>query len=324
MMNISTCSEHQLQYTSGPRRLPATTVSAPSTASSYFPLADANGNYVSFIDNAGNVQDHYVYDAFGNTVSQTGAMADDFRFRFSSKYLDDETGLYNYGVRYYAPAPGRWLSRDPIEEQGGTMLYGFVRNDAVGRWDLLGMGFWNCKDECSTADLMEIRTAVQARIGDNSPKAKEAGFNILESLNSSGNVSTMGDLLQCIGANPAAAAQTIALSIITKKVGVNIDPSEKLNQLNKFLDSKLAAIGGSAIWIYIKFRRCKKEKMCWKPGCTYLDYGKKEEMWHRCSWDTIDGMPPGDFNDNGNFIMTGEQVKKLMPRCTMEAINAIK
>jgi YD repeat-containing protein len=45
---------------------------------------------VSFIDNAGNVQAHYTYDAFGNTVSQTGAMVADFPFRFSSKYLDLE------------------------------------------------------------------------------------------------------------------------------------------------------------------------------------------------------------------------------------------
>jgi len=104
-----------------------------------FPLADANGNCVSFIDNAGNVQAHYTYDAFGNTVSQTGAMADDFRVRFSSKYLDDETGLYYYGFRYFAPALGRWVSRDPVEELGGVMLYGFVKNGAVYKWDMLGM-----------------------------------------------------------------------------------------------------------------------------------------------------------------------------------------
>ncbi len=75
-----------------------------------FPLADANGNCVSFIDNAGNVQVHYTYDAFGGTVSSDGDMDDDFHFRFSSKYLDDETGLYYYGYRYRAPSEaGRFL-----------------------------------------------------------------------------------------------------------------------------------------------------------------------------------------------------------------------
>ena len=31
-----------------------------------------------------------------------------------------------------------WPSRDPIEEEGGLNLYGFVRNDGVNRWDYLG------------------------------------------------------------------------------------------------------------------------------------------------------------------------------------------
>jgi len=31
-----------------------------------------------------------------------------------------------------------WPSRDPIEEEGGENLYGFVRNDGIDTWDLLG------------------------------------------------------------------------------------------------------------------------------------------------------------------------------------------
>ncbi len=43
------------------------------------------------------------------------------------------------GLRYYSPSLGRFVTRDPIEEQGGLNLYGFVRNNAVNRWDYLGM-----------------------------------------------------------------------------------------------------------------------------------------------------------------------------------------
>lgn len=32
---------------------------------------------------------------------------------------------------YYDPVQGRWCSRDPIGEQGGVNLYGFVGNDGV-------------------------------------------------------------------------------------------------------------------------------------------------------------------------------------------------
>jgi uncharacterized protein RhaS with RHS repeats len=44
-----------------------------------------------------------------------------------------------YGYRYYSPEMGRWLSRDPIAEQGGINLYGMVGNDPVNRTDYLGL-----------------------------------------------------------------------------------------------------------------------------------------------------------------------------------------
>ena len=44
----------------------------------------------------------------------------------------------DYGYRYYDPLTGRWPSRDPIEENGGVNLYGFVENDGIGKWDYLG------------------------------------------------------------------------------------------------------------------------------------------------------------------------------------------
>jgi RHS repeat-associated protein len=47
-----------------------------------------------------------------------------------------------YGYRFYDPETGRWPSRDPIEEEGGINLYGFVGNDGVNKWDILGQSFF--------------------------------------------------------------------------------------------------------------------------------------------------------------------------------------
>ena len=49
------------------------------------------------------------------------------------------SGARYYGYRFYSPALGRWINRDPIEEQGGSGLYRFVRNDPVDVGDLLGL-----------------------------------------------------------------------------------------------------------------------------------------------------------------------------------------
>ena len=41
--------------------------------------------------------------------------------------------------RFYYASLGRWLSRDPIAEQGGINLYGYVGGNAVNRVDPLGL-----------------------------------------------------------------------------------------------------------------------------------------------------------------------------------------
>ena len=104
---------------------------------------DANGNVSEVVkrNTLGVPQRaaHYEYDPFGNTIRSTGTYATANPFRFSTKYFDPETTLYYYGFRYYDPATGRWLSRDPIGERGGLNLYGFVGNDPVNAWDYLGL-----------------------------------------------------------------------------------------------------------------------------------------------------------------------------------------
>ena len=105
----------------------------------YVPLYDANGNVVQYVDATGAVVASYVYDAFGRTLASAGSQAELFRFRFSTKYHDPESGLVYYGYRFYSPNLARWLTRDPLEEQGGLNLYGFCGNAAVDRFDPYGL-----------------------------------------------------------------------------------------------------------------------------------------------------------------------------------------
>jgi len=76
---------------------------------------------------------------FGEVLRATGPMATTCPFRFSTKYTDDETDFLYYGYRYYNPSTGRWLSRDPMDENGGLNLYCFVNNNANLYADILGL-----------------------------------------------------------------------------------------------------------------------------------------------------------------------------------------
>jgi len=59
--------------------------------------------------------------------------------RVSPKTHTPDRQLHISGLRYYNPELGRWVNRDPIGEQGGVNLYGFVGNDAVLHFDQLGL-----------------------------------------------------------------------------------------------------------------------------------------------------------------------------------------
>ena len=105
----------------------------------YYYVTDGNKNVMSLIDAAGTKVAEYVYDPFGRLLSSTGELAEINPFRFSSEYHDDETGLVYYNYRYYSPELGRWISRDPIEEEGGVNLYAMVGNNSVTKTDYLGL-----------------------------------------------------------------------------------------------------------------------------------------------------------------------------------------
>jgi RHS repeat-associated protein len=103
---------------------------------------DANGNVIALTDSSGSTSARYRYSPFGELIASedldNSGWNDRNIHRFSTKPEVTGTGLLYYGYRYYDPKTGRWPSRDPIEEEGGINLYGFVGNDGVNKWDLLG------------------------------------------------------------------------------------------------------------------------------------------------------------------------------------------
>lgn len=73
-------------------------------------------------------------------------------FRFSSEYANDEMGLIYYNYRYLNPMDGRWIGRDPLQEEENENLYVFVFNNPLISFDRLGLsGFdiweegWDCQ-----------------------------------------------------------------------------------------------------------------------------------------------------------------------------------
>jgi RHS repeat-associated protein len=108
--------------------------------------ADGNGNITCLIDGSQSVVASYRYDPYGNTISESGSLAETNVYRFSSKEIHTNSLMYYYGGRFYDPSLQRWPNRDPIEEEGGINLYAYVGNNPVNQIDPLGLTFssnWN-------------------------------------------------------------------------------------------------------------------------------------------------------------------------------------
>jgi len=91
-------------------------------SNSYFYHADGSGNVTMLLNPSQYIVAKYLYDAFGNTLSAAGMLAEANLYRFSSKEAHSTSGLIYYLYRYYDANLQRWPNRDPITEEGFESL----------------------------------------------------------------------------------------------------------------------------------------------------------------------------------------------------------
>jgi RHS repeat-associated protein len=120
--------------------------SSGTWANHNFYHSDGNGNATALVNSGGTLQASYIYDPYGRYVSASGTLASTNVMRFSSKpwgafHGSATSGLYYYGHRFYDPHLQRWLSRDPIREEGGVGLYVHVNNSPMSYIDPWGTQF---------------------------------------------------------------------------------------------------------------------------------------------------------------------------------------
>lgn len=112
----------------------------PSGGNAQFTAYDGNGNVIGLVDGASSATTaNYEYSPFGETLRITGAQASSNPFRFSTKHTESESGIIYYGYRFYNPLTGRWINRDPSDENRSDSLYSFVGNHSIDSIDSHGL-----------------------------------------------------------------------------------------------------------------------------------------------------------------------------------------
>jgi RHS repeat-associated protein len=157
-------------------------VNDPNDVLDYVYAYDANGNVGQLIDlSAANASvsmvARYEYDPYGAVIGpdddsdgdwtdDAGSYAVANTMRFSTKAFDDLTGLGYWGQRWYHPTLGRWMSRDPIGENGGWNLYAYVANLETARIDSLGLAVPTLFGITSNARRDARATSMLQMLGD--------------------------------------------------------------------------------------------------------------------------------------------------------------
>jgi RHS repeat-associated protein len=94
------------------------------------------------------VYQHLEYFAFGETFVEEHSNTHRTPYLFNGKELDEETGLYYYGARYYDAQTSVWLSVDPlVENHPGIAGYTFVANNPIVLIDPDGLDWFHYQAE---------------------------------------------------------------------------------------------------------------------------------------------------------------------------------
>jgi RHS repeat-associated protein len=167
-----------------------------SAQGTHFVAFDGNGNVAALVKATdGTASAIYEYGPFGEAFRVTGVMSKGNCLRFSTQYQDDETDLLMYSRRPYSAAGGRFLTRDPIGENGGVGLYNLVANEPLDEVDPLGL----CKIKIRCNPVREFGITVGWHCGVIAPDGTQYDIGGVGILGSSGG---SPPVVYPIGTNP--------------------------------------------------------------------------------------------------------------------------
>jgi RHS repeat-associated protein len=127
------------------------------SGTSYYFTRDHLYSVREVTNSSGTIVWQQSFDPYGNPTTIVSTTPADFGY--AGYYLHSHSGLNLTASRAYSAVLGRFISRDPIEEDGGVNLYGYVENNPIDLRDPSGLA--SCSDLAK--DITKVRNELAKR-----------------------------------------------------------------------------------------------------------------------------------------------------------------
>lgn len=117
-------------YTEGEKRLTG------ADTGDYFYFRDHLGSVRELVNDSGIMRARYDYGLWGERTKVSGDLGTESAY--TGHWYHAKSGLHLAPFRAYDADLGRWINRDPIEEDGGWNLHAYVHNSPMQYWDPTG------------------------------------------------------------------------------------------------------------------------------------------------------------------------------------------
>ena len=202
-----------------------------------YQLENHLGSATMELDETGALISYEEYFPYGGTAYLTGRSEAEVslkRYRYSGKERDELTGFYYYGMRYYAPWIGRWLSADPAGTVDGLNLYQMAGSNPIKYVDPTGYSYkdYNKEQRKAVSQIEfyhtqlsasnDILKKLEAQLEGIADKEKGLKRNLLYSGVTIGKTLTKGAASAAAGAGAGALVGTAGLPVVGTLVGAAV------------------------------------------------------------------------------------------------------
>ncbi len=119
----------------------------------YFYFTDHLGSTTHITDRSGDIAQYAAYTPYGSLFREYRSVQP---YKFNGKELDQETGYYYYGARYYDPTTTLWLGTDPLKHKYPDIgAYVYCAGNPVKYVDLDGREPWENKNVRTARSICE-------------------------------------------------------------------------------------------------------------------------------------------------------------------------